>query len=220
MAKSLYGVYTPSEASVRGIGSCPSLIARREVHELCICPESFSACAGESDWDPALGLISATKPVAGSEWKAESALTDSGEAWLFPPSDAAHVACAEVALTLTVREREGEEREREREKRARSRCGTPNSPAEHLPSNHTPFRLAGGPRARRMAARGLVHHAPVRHHQLAGGVPHHPPGDAARDQRAVGAGRGRHAGEAGGGQRPAHAGARLDGARAVLHGTG
>jgi hypothetical protein len=33
---------------------------------------------------------------------AESPLTDSGEAWLFPPSDAAHVACAEVTLTLTV----------------------------------------------------------------------------------------------------------------------
>ena len=121
--------------------------------------------AGESDWDPSLGLITATKPgkttaapslsclrharpapsrgryradkraqtpsqaapprrgatsllqrqlhlltatrssgsaVAGSEWVAESPLTDSGEAWLFPPSDAAHVACAEVTLTLTV----------------------------------------------------------------------------------------------------------------------
>lgn len=35
----------------------------------------------EGNWSPDLAMITATKPVAGSSWRAESPITESGEAW-------------------------------------------------------------------------------------------------------------------------------------------
>jgi len=60
--------------------------------------------APEGNFKRELALITATKPVAGSAWKAEGQVTESGEAWLFPPSDAEHVECLDLQLHLTVGE--------------------------------------------------------------------------------------------------------------------
>eukprot|EP00241_Pyramimonas_parkeae_P004603 CAMPEP_0114255068 /NCGR_PEP_ID=MMETSP0058-20121206/17351_1 /TAXON_ID=36894 /ORGANISM="Pyramimonas parkeae, CCMP726" /LENGTH=828 /DNA_ID=CAMNT_0001369401 /DNA_START=505 /DNA_END=2991 /DNA_ORIENTATION=+ len=56
----------------------------------------------EGNWSPDLAMITATKPVAGSSWRAESPITESGEAWLFPPSDREHVDCRDLHLALKV----------------------------------------------------------------------------------------------------------------------